>query len=59
MRSFSTGEFYTDAKGKVPPLVTTPFITRDAGNSGSYPSFLTSFHYYILPFLYPYILSFF
>ena len=36
MRSFSTGEFYTDARGKVPPLVTTPFITRDAGNSGEY-----------------------
>merc|ERR1719342_27095 len=30
----NTGEFVTNEKGKVPPLVTTPFITRDQGNSG-------------------------
>merc|ERR1719402_1463465 len=30
----SSGEFVTDAKGKVPPLVTTRFLTRDQGNSG-------------------------
>lgn len=28
------GEFCTNEKGKVPPLVTTPFITRDQGNCG-------------------------
>merc|ERR1719430_344935 len=28
------GEFCTNEKGKVPPLVTTPFLTRDQGNSG-------------------------
>lgn len=38
-----SGEFYTDARGKVPPLVTTPFITRDMGNSG--PSFIRSTMY--------------
>merc|ERR1719431_1651345 len=30
----NTGEFITNEKGKVPPLVTTPFLTRDQGNSG-------------------------
>eukprot|EP00092_Neocalanus_flemingeri_P059085 GFUD01070535.1.p1 GENE.GFUD01070535.1~~GFUD01070535.1.p1 ORF type:complete len:1158 (+),score=343.89 GFUD01070535.1:243-3716(+) len=30
----STGEFVTNEKGKVPPLVTTHFLTRDQGNSG-------------------------
>merc|ERR1740137_196289 len=30
----NTGEFVTNEKGKVPPLVTTPFMTRDQGNSG-------------------------
>merc|ERR1719470_163174 len=30
----NTGEFVTNEKGKVPPLVTTPFLTRDQGNSG-------------------------
>merc|ERR1719334_455500 len=30
----NTGDFVTNEKGKVPPLVTTPFITRDQGNSG-------------------------
>jgi len=30
----STGEFVTSEKGKVPPLVTTQFITRDQGNAG-------------------------
>ena len=33
-RNFTSGEFFSDARGKVPPLVTTKFITRDAGNSG-------------------------
>ena len=33
-KNFASGEFYTDARGKVPPLVTTKFITRDMGNSG-------------------------
>jgi hypothetical protein len=28
------GEFHTNEKGKVPPLVTTKFLTRDMGNSG-------------------------
>jgi len=42
-KNFSTGEFYTDARGKVPPLVTTQFITRDMGNSG--PSFIRSTMY--------------
>merc|ERR1719402_160478 len=30
----NTGEFITNEKGKAPPLVTTPFLTRDQGNSG-------------------------
>ena len=30
----NTGEFVTNEKGKVPPLVTTHFLTRDQGNSG-------------------------
>merc|ERR1712168_28203 len=30
----NTGEFITNEKGKIPPLVTTPFLTRDQGNSG-------------------------
>merc|ERR1719228_1499456 len=30
----NTGEFTTNEKGKVPPLVTTHFLTRDQGNSG-------------------------
>merc|ERR1712168_122929 len=30
----NSGEFITNEKGKVPPLVTTPFLTRDQGNSG-------------------------
>lgn len=42
-KNFSSGEFYADARGKVPPLVTTPFITRDMGNSG--PSFIRSTMY--------------
>jgi len=42
-KQFSSGEFYTDARGKVPPLVTTQFITRDMGNSG--PSFIRSTMY--------------
>jgi hypothetical protein len=29
-----SGEFHTNEKGKVPPLVTTKFLTRDMGNSG-------------------------
>merc|ERR1711963_810486 len=29
-----SGQFVTNEKGKMPPLVTTPFITRDQGNSG-------------------------
>ena len=29
-----TGQFVTNEKGKVPPLVTTPFLTMDQGNSG-------------------------
>jgi protein transport protein SEC24 len=28
------GEFHTNDKGKVPPLVTTKFLTRDMGNAG-------------------------
>jgi len=43
MKNFASGEFYTDTKGKVPPLVTTKFITRDMGNSG--PSFVRSTMY--------------
>jgi len=39
----SSGEFVTDAKGKVPPLVTTRFLTRDQGNSG--PNFIRSTMY--------------
>merc|ERR1740128_451157 len=42
-RNFTSGEFFSDARGKVPPLVTTKFITRDAGNSG--PSFVRSTMY--------------
>merc|ERR1719187_1517078 len=38
-----SGEFVTDAKGKVPPLVTTRFLTRDQGNSG--PNFIRSTMY--------------
>merc|ERR1719427_2112868 len=30
----NSGEFVTNEKGKVPPLVTTHFLTRDQGNSG-------------------------
>jgi len=30
----NTGQFVTNEKGKVPPLVTTPFLTIDQGNSG-------------------------
>merc|ERR1719278_1564248 len=30
----NTGEFCTNEKGKVPPLVTTHFLTRDQGNTG-------------------------
>merc|ERR1719233_263987 len=30
----NTGEFITNEKGKVPPLVTTHFLTRDQGNTG-------------------------
>merc|ERR1719354_524790 len=29
-----TGQFVTNERGKVPPLVTTPFTTMDQGNSG-------------------------
>merc|ERR1719154_615921 len=29
-----TGQFVTNERGKVPPLVTTPFTTVDQGNSG-------------------------
>merc|ERR1719210_1189250 len=29
-----SGQFVTNEKGKVPPLVTTPFLTMDQGNSG-------------------------
>merc|ERR1740131_681433 len=28
----NTGEFITNEKGKVPPLVTTPFLTQDQGH---------------------------
>jgi hypothetical protein len=28
------GEFHTNEKGKVPPLVTTKFLTRDMGHAG-------------------------
>jgi len=42
-KNFATGEFYSDTKGKVPPLVTTNFITRDMGNSG--PGFIRSTMY--------------
>merc|ERR1719186_1557991 len=45
MRAFSTGEFFTEARGKVPPLVTTKFITRDMGNAA--PNFLRSTMYTI------------
>merc|ERR1719394_1666656 len=34
MTTYAGGEFFTNEKGKVPPLVTTPFLTRDQGNSG-------------------------
>merc|ERR1712180_228365 len=34
MTTYAGGEFCTNEKGKVPPLVTTPFLTRDQGNSG-------------------------
>jgi len=39
------GEFHTNEKGKVPPLVTTKFLTRDMGNSG--PRFIRSTMYTI------------
>ena len=45
MRAFSSGEFYTDARGKVPPLVTTKFITRDMGHAA--PNFIRSTMYTI------------
>jgi len=45
MRAFSAGEFFTEARGKVPPLVTTKFITRDMGNAA--PNFLRSTMYTI------------
>jgi protein transport protein SEC24 len=45
MRAFSSGEFFTDARGKVPPLVTTKFITRDMGNAA--PNFIRSTMYTI------------
>jgi len=32
--SHGGAEFCTNEKGKVPPLVTTPFLTRDQGNAG-------------------------
>merc|ERR1719319_1748866 len=32
--SHGGAEFCTNEKGKVPPLVTTPFLTRDQGNTG-------------------------
>ena len=35
------GEFHTNEKGKVPPLVTTKFLTRDMGNSGDNMNILT------------------
>ena len=38
-----TGEFVTNEKGKVPPLVTTPFITQDQGNAG--PRFMRATMY--------------
>ena len=45
MRAFSSGEFYSDARGKVPPLVTTKFISRDMGNAA--PNFIRSTMYTI------------
>jgi len=38
-----TGDFITSTKGLVPPLVTTPFVTRDQGNTG--PRFIRSSMY--------------
>merc|ERR1719154_707631 len=38
-----TGEFVTNEKGKVPPLVTTPFLTQDQGNAG--PRFMRATMY--------------
>ena len=37
------GPFYSDAKGLLPPLVTTPFVTYDHGNSA--PRFIRSSMY--------------
>ncbi|XP_055875953.1 protein transport protein Sec24C-like [Biomphalaria glabrata] len=38
-----SGVYQTNIKGSVPPLVTTPFITQDQGNSG--PKFIRSTMY--------------
>lgn len=38
-----SGEFVTNLKGAVPPLVTTPFVTKDQGNCG--PRFIRSSMY--------------
>ena len=38
-----SGSFVTNLKGKVPPLVTTPYVTEDRGNAG--PRFIRSSMY--------------
>ncbi|RXG54280.1 Protein transport protein Sec24C [Armadillidium vulgare] len=42
-RHFKSGEFITNLKGGVPPLVTTDFVVKDAGNAS--PRFIRSTMY--------------